>query len=129
MWARLERGDRAGMLIQSAVTSVADNILRQGTGSQVDGPFGFTAGIAECLIQSHAGEISLLPALPARWAESGEISGFRARGGYEVNMRWTNGKLVSAEISNKNGGACDVRYNNKVVKITVPKDKPLVITN
>lgn len=127
MWARLERGDKTSELIKSAVNRVALQTLQQGTGAQVDGSFGFTAGIAECLIQSHADEISLLPALPTRWAASGEITGLRARGGYEVSMKWADGKLVSAEISNKNGGTCNVRYNNKVIKVTVPKDKPFVI--
>ena len=129
MWARLERGDKASELIQSAVNRVGLQVLQQGTGAQVDGSFGFTAGIAECLIQSHADEISLLPALPTRWSSSGEISGLKARGGYEVNMKWANGKLVSAEITNKNGGECNVRYNNKVVKVIVPKDKPFIITD
>jgi alpha-L-fucosidase 2 len=120
MWARLERGDKTGTLIQTASASVAGNFLRQGTGSQVDGPFGFTAGVAESLIQSHAGEISLLPALPASWAATGEVTGLRARGGYEVSMKWDKGRLLSAEISNPNGGVCSVRYNGKVTKVTVP---------
>jgi alpha-L-fucosidase 2 len=128
MWARLERGDKTGALIQATVASVASNFLRQGTGSQVDGPFGFTAGVAESLIQSHAGEISLLPALPAGWAATGEVTGLRARGGYEVNMKWDKGKLVSAEISNPGGGVCNVRYNGKVIKVTVPAGQPALIS-
>ncbi|MDR1344797.1 MAG: glycoside hydrolase family 95 protein [Tannerellaceae bacterium] len=129
MWARMERGDRAGALIQAAATSVAGNILRQGTGSQVDAPFGFTAGVAESLIQSHAGEISLLPALPVGWALTGEVSGLRARGGYEVSMRWEKGKLLSARISNPDGGVCNVRYNGKVSKITVPVGQTISISD
>ncbi|MDR2118395.1 MAG: glycoside hydrolase family 95 protein [Tannerellaceae bacterium] len=128
MWARLERGDKTGALMQAAVASVAGNILRQGTGSQVDGSFGFTAGVAESLIQSHAGEISLLPALPSGWAAAGEVSGLRARGGYEVNMKWEKGRLVSAEISKPDGGVCNVRYNGKVAKVTVLKGQPTLIS-
>ncbi len=128
MWARLERGDKVAELLKVAVPAVTTNILRQGTGSQVDGPFGYTAGVAEALIQSHAGEISLLPALPSDWAASGEVKGLRARNGYEVNMKWANGKLISAEISNKKGGECNVRYNGKLVKMTIPAGKPGVIT-
>jgi alpha-L-fucosidase 2 len=129
MWARMERGDKTGTLIRAALPATANHFLRQGTGAQVDAPFGFTAGIAESLIQSHADEISLLPALPTGWSASGEVSGLRARGGYEVNMKWAKGKLVSAEISNPLGGTCSVRYNGKVVKITVPKDKTAIINN
>jgi alpha-L-fucosidase 2 len=129
MWARMERGDKTGALIRAALPATAAHFLRQGTGAQVDGPFGFTAGVAESLIQSHADEISLLPALPTGWSASGEASGLRARGGYEVNMKWEKGRLVSAEISNPLGGTCNVRYNGKVVKVTVPKDKPAIINN
>jgi alpha-L-fucosidase 2 len=127
MWARLERGDKTGALIQATVASVAGHFLRQGTGAQVDAPFGFTAGVAESLLQSHAGEISLLPALPAGWHEKGEVTGLRARGGYEVSMKWEKGKLVSAEIGKPGGGVCNVRYNGKVVKVTVPEGQPAVI--
>jgi alpha-L-fucosidase 2 len=127
MWARMERGDRTGALIQSAVAGSAESILRQGTGAQVDGPFGFAAGVAESLVQSHAGEISLLPALPASWQAKGEATGLRARAGYEVTMKWEKGKLITAEITHPDGGVCQVRYNGKVVKATVPKGRPFII--
>ena len=129
MWARMERGDRTGALIQAAVAGNAAQFVRQGTGAQVDGPFGFTAGMAESLIQSHADEISLLPALPSEWADTGEVTGLRARGGYTVNMKWAKGQLTSAEISHPDGGVCNVRYNGKVQKVTIPKGKALVIEN
>lgn len=115
--------------MNSAVGRVATQVLQQGTGTQVDGSFGFTAGIAEALIQSHAGEISLLPALPAKWADDGEVTGLRSRGGYEVDMKWENGKLVYAEISHPDGGECNIRYNGKVIKTVVPKGKPALIHN
>ncbi|MDR1500489.1 MAG: glycoside hydrolase family 95 protein [Tannerellaceae bacterium] len=128
MWARLERGDRTGALIRAALPANAAHFLRQGTGAQVDGPFGFTAAVAESLIQSHAGELSLLPALPSQWAAAGEVSGLNARGGYTVSIKWEKGRLVHAEITNPNGGACNVRYNGRVVKVTVPKGSPAIIT-
>jgi alpha-L-fucosidase 2 len=127
MWARLERGDRTGALIKATVAANATNFLRQGTGAQVDGSFGFTAGVAESLIQSHAGELSLLPALPSGWSATGEVSGLNARGGYTVNMKWEKGRLIYAEISNPTGGVCNVRYNGKVIKVTVPKGTPAII--
>ena len=127
MWARMERGDRTGALMQAAVATHAGSVLRQGSGAQVDGPFGFTAGVAESLIQSHADEISLLPALPSGWAASGEVTGLRARGGYTVNMKWEKGRLTSAEISHPVGGTCNVRYNGNVRKIVVPKGSPYTL--
>jgi alpha-L-fucosidase 2 len=129
MWARLERGDKTGAIIRSTAANMAGNILKQGTGSQADAPFGFTAGVAEALLQSHAGELSLLPALPVNWEGKGEVTGLRARGGYEVSMKWANGKLVSAEISRPEGGVCNVRYNGKVVRLTIPKGKPAIIND
>ncbi|MDR3140492.1 MAG: glycoside hydrolase family 95 protein [Tannerellaceae bacterium] len=127
MWARLERGDKTGALIKAALAANTANFLRQGTGAQVDGSFGFTAGVAESLLQSHAGELSLLPALPSGWSATGEVSGLNARGGYTVNMKWEKGRLIYAEISNPMGGVCNVRYNGKVIKVTVPKGAPAII--
>jgi alpha-L-fucosidase 2 len=71
------------------------------------------------LLQSQAGEIELLPALPAEWP-TGKISGLRARGGYEVGIQWHDGKLVSATVKNVSGdGEAKVRYGEKVVTVVV----------
>jgi alpha-L-fucosidase 2 len=88
---------------------------------QIDGNFGGTAAMSELLVQSQAGEIELLPALPVAWP-AGKISGLRARGGYEVGVEWKDGKLASATVKNVSGdGSCKVRYGDKGVELSLKK--------
>jgi alpha-L-fucosidase 2 len=74
---------------------------------QIDGNFGATAGITEMLLQSHNGELALLPALPDAW-KNGSISGIKARGNFKVTINWKNGKLINATIYSGSGGLCRV---------------------
>ena len=85
---------------------------------------GVTAGIAEMLLQSHGDELSLLPALPERWA-TGAVKGFRARGGYEVDFAWTEGKLTQAVIKAKHDGTCRLRTKTPVTLRTDGKEVPV----
>ena len=128
MWSRLERGDKTSPLIVAGSRGVANNLHRNGANNQIDGTFGYTAGVAESLLQSHTGEIILLPGLADIWP-TGSVTGLRARGGYEVSISWENGKLLSAEIKNINGDeSIPVRYKEKVKTINVQAGKSIKLT-
>lgn len=83
---------------------------------QIDGNFGGAAGIAELLLQSHAGELALLPALPAAWS-GGKARGLRARGALTVDIEWEDGLLKEARMTAMKSGECRVRYSKSAIVI------------
>ncbi len=115
-YARLKDGNAALESVECLDGELTlPNLFNTHPPFQIDGNFGQCAGIAEMLLQSHAGVIDILPALPDKWAD-GEFCGLRARGGYTVDVKWEGGKVVSATISNDSAKKATVRINGKNIK-------------
>ena len=128
LWARLHRADKAYQIYRKLLTYVSPevykdskhrsggtypNLLDAHPPFQIDGNFGGTAGVCEMLMQCDGETMHLLPALPKEWP-AGEIKGIKARGNYEINLVWNNGKVSKASITSKNAGNLTVKYNGKL---------------
>jgi alpha-L-fucosidase 2 len=133
LWARLRDGNHAYELVRRLLTLVDTKETNYGGGGgvyanlfdahppfQIDGNFAFTAGICEMLLQSHGGELHLLPALPNGWP-TGSVRGLLGRGGFEVALSWRDGILTQVQVHSRIGSPCVVRVHDRIVAISLAR--------
>ena len=147
-WARLHEGERAHRMLRGVLAAPGARAAEQGgifsehnnpggtypnlldahPPFQIDGNFGATAAMAEMLVQSHAGEIQVLPALPKAWA-TGSVKGLRARGGYEVDIVWRKGLLKNVTVrAPSNDGKVKLRYGAWVTEVELKQGQSRTVS-
>jgi alpha-L-fucosidase 2 len=122
LWARLCEGEKAGLMVRGLLTyNTLPNLFTNHPPFQLDGNFGISGAVAEMLLQSHAGEIHLLPGIPAAWAAKGSFKGLKARGGYTVDCSWENGRVTKYRITGAKPAKVWVRVNDKRIQLLTEK--------
>lgn len=128
-WARLHDGNRAYKLFGNLLREgTLDNLWDTHPPFQIDGNFGGTAGMTEMLLQSHTGEIHLLPALPQSWNE-GHVSGLCSRGNFVVDIEWSGGQLKRTTILSRAGVSCRIRYADTELSFDTTQGRKYEIRN
>lgn len=133
-WARLHNGNHAYKILKNFITLVGGDGIdyNQGGGIyanllcahppfQIDGNFGYTAGVAEMLMQSQEGFIDFLPAIPDEWKSSGEVKGLKARGNITVSFKWKDGKVTSYSLTTANTQKVSLKVNGVFTTIVIKK--------
>ncbi|MFS2185886.1 glycoside hydrolase N-terminal domain-containing protein [Mucilaginibacter sp. Mucisp84] len=133
-WARLHDGNRTYKLFKELMKptiktdinygaggGVYPNLLSAGPPFQIDGNFGATAGIAEMLIQSHAGFIDFIPSIPDAWKAQGEVKGLKARGNFTIDMKWKDGKVTSYKVTSPTPRTVKIKVNGQIKSIMAVK--------
>ncbi|MBO9657620.1 MAG: glycoside hydrolase family 95 protein, partial [Chitinophagaceae bacterium] len=139
-WARLQDGNRAFKLLREILKptlrtdinygaggGVYPNLLSAGPPFQIDGNFGAAAGILEMLLQSHAGYIELLPAIPDLWKKEGSVKGLKARGNVTVDFSWKDGVVTRYALTSPVKHQVKLKVNGKMKNITVGPRQVLIV--
>ena len=127
LMTRLLDGDEAYYITRLFLEKrVTPNLFCQHPPFQIDGNFAITAGIAEMLVQSHLGEIHILPALPEAWP-NGSVRGLRARGGFTVDVDWAAGKMTRLVIQSDQGSPCTVRYGDRLIRLDIASGETVIL--